>query len=1022
MKKHLFYILPVLVLLWVSFTALHGVKQDFALMVDEFSIPIQEVTFGEGNSDVVMQGVPQQYLSVKPTENGFCWQVNLTQNRDTLEYFKINNKNPNNHSLSSNDILQVKLGNSTENFPVDDINQLWKKEFDGQEYVMLRHMIARLHQKNELSDYTNYIDNDTLRSFFYRKDGTISMVILDKFTTIHSTQEGDVTYCESGSIDTDYCEVQFYRVGTYCYKTNESNDDFFRIDGVNYVMKPTVKLTEWGAGHVMLRKQGDSNLRILFPKAIGYVGCLDTLRTMASQSAGSVTIRQTKDAYPTGADLCLPHFCGAISQDLLNLELDHGDTIVVRDNNNAEYVVNDARTFSWLPISLLPSLSRYELKSGRSTVVCRMGVIDNSFAFSYMCLPLLVLLILLLITWWPWSPFRGWDDYYIDNGDQLRSYPFYMTGLLVVAFCYCACKSMIAMKLSYTYPYFEKLTAITPMNTAMMLLLAYTLGLLFNISLVFFPHKKNGTTPNCWLTLCMLASLFTVLVAFFFGIMDEQLSRSMLASYVTDETDFFSNWLFGSAYGVNDNHRTVPYALISMEGGALALLFCSHFPSLRNLPVRLWSWLKEWLIHKPRGLSNIFDKLIDEGAESDYGKLSWSKRMARWIQDLKSHLPAASICMAIAVLLGFVSSLLGVGCIALALAVLLVDPIHDGFLRFLQDAFPIHFILWGVLITIGNVFGNFSTAFITLIVVVGYTNALSNVKFRDPQEREHVGLRAHAVFFEMLFFSIFYIVCAMVGDNGYLTNYLGLFVGMIFIFHMIERPAFERERGDIARKKETLYISIVMALFVVATFSMQYIVAHISDPGEVNQGRMERRLNLYSNFKDLQQAGYRYSQGDAEFMVVMNHCMQRPDGETCSDALCPDHHPLHASVSTGQSPVVLNDVSLPMAFVSPYGVFSTTFIFFALLALLSLGVFNFSMEPIWVNGKCNRLTQSMQWRLLAMCMWVGTSLYIYLSYLGWLPFTGRLNPGYGVDAVGEALETALLLAFMSSVSVVSNEN
>ena len=55
-------------------------------------------------------------------------------------------------------------------------------------------------------------------------------------------------------------------------------------------------------------------------------------------------------------------------------------------------------------------------------------------------------------------------------------------------------------------------------------------------------------------------------------------------------------------------------------------------------------------------------------------------------------------------------------------------------------------------------------------------------------------------------------------------------------------------------------------------------------------------------------------------------------------------------------------------------------------------------------------------RLLAMFMWVGTSLYIYFSYIDWLPFTGRLNPGFGVDAVGEALETAFLLAFMATVT------
>ena len=53
---------------------------------------------------------------------------------------------------------------------------------------------------------------------------------------------------------------------------------------------------------------------------------------------------------------------------------------------------------------------------------------------------------------------------------------------------------------------------------------------------------------------------------------------------------------------------------------------------------------------------------------------------------------------------------------------------------------------------------------------------------------------------------------------------------------------------------------------------------------------------------------------------------------------------------------------------------------------------------------------------MAVYMWTGTTLYIYLSYLGHLPFTGRLIPGFGVDAVGEAIETALLLAFMASIA------
>ena len=58
-----------------------------------------------------------------------------------------------------------------------------------------------------------------------------------------------------------------------------------------------------------------------------------------------------------------------------------------------------------------------------------------------------------------------------------------------------------------------------------------------------------------------------------------------------------------------------------------------------------------------------------------------------------------------------------------------------------------------------------------------------------------------------------------------------------------------------------------------------------------------------------------------------------------------------------------------------------------------------------------------RWRVLAVLMWVGTSVYLYLSYIGMVPFTGRLNPGFGVDSVGEMLESAILLAFMTATAL-----
>ena len=134
---------------------------------------------------------------------------------------------------------------------------------------------------------------------------------------------------------------------------------------------------------------------------------------------------------------------------------------------------------------------------------------------------------------------------------------------------------------------------------------------------------------------------------------------------------------------------------------------------------------------------------------------------------------------------------------------------------------------------------------------------------------------------------------------------------------------------------------------------------------------MARRVMLYSNFDDLQRSGYRYSESDAEFMVIMSHYMQK--GEM-NDPLSNDDHFLHASVSSGQSPVVLNDLSVPVAFFGSYGVARASIVYVLLLFILIWLVLQFSLS--YADSRDPRLTSAMQWRLLAMFMWVGTSFYI----------------------------------------------
>jgi hypothetical protein len=125
-----------------------------------------------------------------------------------------------------------------------------------------------------------------------------------------------------------------------------------------------------------------------------------------------------------------------------------------------------------------------------------------------------------------------------------------------------------------------------------------------------------------------------------------------------------------------------------------------------------------------------------------------------------------------------------------------------------------------------------------------------------------------------------------------------------------------------------------------------------------------------------------------------------------------EKHSLHPSVSTGQSPVVVNDVAVPCCFFGTYGLLAYL-VFFGLLVLLSMAVLSHGMRLPRVTGDIV-ITPQRMWCILALMMWVGTTIYLYASYVGGVPFTGRLCPGLGVDAVGEAIESCLLLAFMTA--------
>ena len=536
----------VFVLCWLMSAK---VERKLAFTIDELTLGgAKSVTFGE-NSDFCVKNVPRNFLTVNylPEQDCFSWTVNR-QYHDSLQYFKINNENPNKHAIRDDEAQVVSLrvpvseGDTLRaNLTGADIWSAWE-HFDEQKDVMARHLAAYIKLsdgKATAGDSTRYLaqmQRGAVRSFFDRQGDAISLVILDELTSL-SDQGKTVGFRRSGTVPaTDgggRLKVQFFGLADWCYMDGSSHDGYFRVDGVNYVMKPSVKLTEWGAGHATVFPV-EEGLRIIFPKPITYVGSVDSLRKKAGASSKTLTVKQLNNSYPTKSDLYLPAFSSAINFDLCNIEFFHQkDSVCIRGNNDAAQLVENA-------FHLFPVLQPAILHSGKDTLKCRVGYVDGLFILSYMWLPLGVFLVLMLLVWLKSGPVyvRNATDLY--NPMQIDHYRPYLALLLTVCLAYCGVKSLIVLKLSYSYPYFEKLTAIIPFSTSLMMLLFFSLAMLLNTPLRLYATRNRPLLrTGHWLT---CAVLMAVLAGLFFLVSDRQVSQSVIDSYFHGEVYDIRPW------------------------------------------------------------------------------------------------------------------------------------------------------------------------------------------------------------------------------------------------------------------------------------------------------------------------------------------------------------------------------------------------------------------------------------------------------------------------------------------------
>ncbi len=894
------------------------------------------ITVGRG-SVVSFDQLPRDYLTITRSGNQLVWTINDQWVRqDSVYYMKVNDENPNRHSINPAQSIVVNTGRHTYTLPASEVDELLSGH-DSQ-YVLLHHALdkyLRQHGHNGLPEE----DAKAIRSFFFRTKKTFpikrvgpwQLVIIDTKTRL--TGEGaDITYVTSGTVG-NRCKVQFYRMSDNSLKSDDS--DLFRIGDISHITKPVLITTEWGAGHATISR-AEGTMTIRYPKPLTYTEDKNTLLSITHDRTSTITIKQDDGGLPTGDDIYIPHFSSSVPTELCHLHI-NGNTLSLGSHDLT------ARH------TLLPILPEKRIIIGNAALYLHAGTVGRAFVLSYLWLPLLIFLIIFLT-----YPRLVAVPPQARLPKSAYDLPHVFRMVAAIAAVYCICRAAIAIKLTWTYPYFEKITTISVCSAALMLTLLFTLSLLLNHNfLTARSIARRGATKRLepWVAVA-ISTAAVMLCALALQYTERHANSMVLSSYLPDQRltlwpfDWRILWppLWSDIDAVVDLHRSVPFTLLWFNIIAILVLIAFNIFGKPQLTLHSWLLNSKVPFTKEVVVNNV---------------RYYTKFLSR------ADLTAVFIAAFYAVLAALATTL------------------------------P----------------GNYSTAAITLCVMLGAGFALNHM---DYQSNRYVAGAITLTIAGLLFMGAIGFLLVSKADKGYITNLPGLIIFMAVIFMAAWKKTKKHGNENRERQNEIRIIKrVVTALFVVVFIAAPLFFQWKYDPEEVRYDRSPRRFMTTSQFEDYLSSGYRYAVSDGEFMMVMTHSMFNTSG---ADPLSPERHYLHPSVSTGQSPVVLNDLCVPIAFFGTYGI-AAYLLYFGLVVLLLYAVVSTAMPESDPRNRGNAvLDATMVWKLLAVMMWASTTYYLYASYVGILPFTGRLNPGFGADSVGEALESTFLMAFMTATA------
>jgi hypothetical protein len=936
------------------------------------------LTVGE-NSDVCYKGVPEKYMTVYYADDAYSYKIN---NTDSCLYYKINNENPNAHTFTVASAISA-FGITKSGKEIIDV----LKKLDN-EYYMLSEVWEKLdttwkRSANYLSIeqgeriFNSFIHKEKYRGWkIWKWNTTYKLGILDKYTKINNTG-----YCYTDTLPKEQKDfkIQFFKMNNWSTKKQEKGfwdhamfwkwKTYFSDSIRSYYAKPMQIFTEWGAGHIKVTRK-DDHFSVTFPKAITTTIPTEKIQETAKKSETGVYLKQMLKSYPMPTDFYIPVFSNALSEYVC--ELTKIDTLIFQTKNSRE---SDTLAISG---SFVPKIETKNQNLVTGGIEYKARILNKAFYWSKHWLLAVVWLFLSTILFFSFPK---------SGTDKIKNARWYVLCLFTLFWFFLNQKLLIAEKLTFTYPYFEKIYPVSYLTTLFSLFALFLLIILVNqayfkvsgniqkgnfvrlkipVKLKFLKKWNDKKVVDYDNLLCrIIISLVILITCFvaFYGI-KKNFILPIWDSYTTGEVSgFWKIWRWQKMVVLNDNHFTV-FMIVSVLLAVLLALFVM-----------------------PKKRLNFFNKFNFE-------------KIIEWILNKK----IAWFCfIAFIVICFFVLR----GNFATAFAVLILLYVLSSMMKILTDRIPTINDRW-------NILKNWEAKFPN--------------KFEWSLTWFKYNLIKHKLWLWII--GTLALCCACVGiglsDFGFFINVFG--IGITWIILIFCSFNYKDIDGDINSKiLNTNFIAGFVLGVVFLILGGLLVFNNKTNPENIDYERSTRRIQNCLDPDKVREAGYLYTESDMQWMQAMRYYAEKVEtGRGKNYDIYGEDNNFHQLIASGQSPVILNDVCVPGVYLGSLHGYGWLGLLIGVVVLGFL-VYWFSIGDCWRNAdlkgtqKPFKITQRSIGRLLAGNLWIGVTLYLLLSYYWLVPFTGRLIPGFGVDAVGEALEIIVLFAFMCALDNPSNK-